>query len=326
MDQTLSTGVDYAPARKLILAELGPTAIAQLHRPLPFLDWVTIGGLPAIFAALVVALTWLDFGLLWLGCLILQGFVIQALAYATHDLFVHRRVGGHRVGYFIGVLFDCPILTRRTWYALYHLDHHAHMGTPQDPEAYKQDLDTRWKRVVCLTLPGLFLLFARLLKPAVAQSPEIAMRWLAKPTPALVRRLQRERLAVLGALGLVAVLSYWWWRPAVFGYLLPFFVVTPMASMLRLILEHAETTPGNLFHCATFYRTGRISRPAFFWDAGDCHLVHHLYPAIPFYRMGKALALMNPIFVRNGARERSFFDLLAGFFVRNEPHRAPWSR
>jgi len=26
----------------------------------------------------------------------------------------------------------------------------------------------------------------------------------------------------------------------VYGYLLPFFVVTPVASMLRLILEHAE--------------------------------------------------------------------------------------
>jgi fatty acid desaturase len=328
-DQTpvAGTGVDYAAARKLILAELGPVAIARLHRPVPLLDWLALGGLPALFALLAAALTRLDFGLPWLGCLVLQGFVIQALAYATHDLLVHRRAGGHRLGYVIGVIFDFPILTRRTWYALYHLDHHAYMGTPLDPEAYKQDLDARWKRLFCLTLPGAFLLFARRLKPATAQFPEVAMRAVATPTPALVRRLRGERLALLGAMGFVAVLSCWWWRPVVYGYLLPFFVVTPIASMLRLILEHAEITPGNLFHCATFYQTGWISRPAFFWDAGDCHLVHHLYPAIPFYRMGDALALMNPIFVRYGARERrSMLPLVAGFFLRNEPHRALWSR
>jgi hypothetical protein len=65
-----------------------------------------IGGLPAISVTLAVALTRLDFGLLWLGCLVLQGFGIQVLAYATHDLFVHRRVGRRRLGYLIGVLFD----------------------------------------------------------------------------------------------------------------------------------------------------------------------------------------------------------------------------
>ena len=74
-----------------------------------------------------------------------------------------------------------------------------------------------------------------------------------------------------------------------FGYILPLFVVLPVANALRTILEHAETNPQNLFHCATFYRTGLLTRFLFFWDAGDCHLVHHIFPNIPFYRMGKAV-------------------------------------
>ena len=43
--------------------------------------------------------------------------------------------------------------------------------------------------------------------------------------------------------------------------------------MFRLILEHAERDPANVFNCGTYYRTGIVSGPLFFWDAGDCHVV-----------------------------------------------------
>jgi fatty acid desaturase len=82
----------------------------------------------------------------------------------------------------------------------------------------------------------------------------------------------------------------------------------------------------DVYHCATFYRTGFITRPLFFWDAGDCHIVHHIYPGILFYRMGRALRLIAPILKRHGARERrSFLELLHGFFIRVEPHHTLWS-
>jgi len=43
--------------------------------------------------------------------------------------------------------------------------------------------------------------------------------------------------------------------------------------------------------------------------------------------MGEALTLIRPILLAQGARERrSLVALLYGFFVRNEPHRALWSR
>ena len=109
------------------------------------------------------------------------------------------------------------------------------------------------------------------------------------------------------------------------GFLLPLLIIAPVASVLRLILEHAEINPQNVYHCATFYRTGVISRPLFFWDAGDCHIVHHIFPTIPFYRMGKAVELVRPILQRHGARERqSLAALLYGFFILNQPHRALW--
>ena len=84
-----------------------------------------------------------------------------------------------------------------------------------------------------------------------------------------------------------------------------------------------ETNPANPLHCATYYRTGPFSRFLFFWDGGDCHLVHHLFARIPFYRMGEATELMRPYLERQGVRERrSFWSLLHGYYVRVEPHRS----
>lgn len=103
--------------------------------------------------------------------------------------------------------------------------------------------------------------------------------------------------------------------------------MTPVVSGLRTILEHSECDPKNVFHCATFYRTGYITGPLFFWDAGDCHIVHHIFPAIPFYRMPAAVKAIAPILKAHGARERrSLLDLLEGWFWRKEEHRTIWSR
>jgi len=64
----------------------------------------------------------------------------------------------------------------------------------------------------------------------------------------------------------------------------------------------------------------------FFRDAGDCHLVHHIFPNIPFYKVGKAADLFHPFLLRQGVRERrSLLALLWGYFARVEPHRALWS-
>ena len=319
---------DYVTARRLITRTLGIAAIQRIHKQDPFRDWPAIIVQPAIFTILVVALTRLSFGPLWLACFVLQGFMLQILGYTTHDLFVHRRVAGRRFGYALGVLFQLPVFYRRTWYALYHLDHHEYMGTERDTEAYKQDLDTRWKRFLCLTVVGFALARGRKLKPSHAVAPEIGKGPLKMPTdPTILRRLRRERFIVRIVAAALVPLSILWWQPVILGFVLPLLIVVPVAGMVRLILEHGEVNPKSIFNCATFYRTGLVSRLLFFWDAGDCHIVHHIYPAIPFYRMGEALALIRPILLAQGARERrSLAALLYGFFIRNEPHRTLWSR
>ena len=88
------------------------------------------------------------------------------------------------------------------------------------------------------------------------------------------------------------------------------------------MLEHFDLDRANPLWIGTFYRTGPLTRLMFWWDAGDCHLVHHFYANIPFYRVGAALRLMRPLLARAGVLEqRSLPRLLAEWFSG----RAHWS-
>lgn len=320
------TRTDYRPARQTVVRLLGRETVARFHRPIAAFDWAAVIGLPLVFIgnALVLA-TWSGWG--WFALFVVQGLLIQTFGYVVHDLFIHRRVG-RRTGYYVAAIFELPITFRLTWHELYHIDHHGSMNTRDDPEAYKQDLDTRVKRIFFLTLPGAILTMARRLKPRAPVSPHVPMAPLSSPRTYRERwQLQFERVLTCVWIGGLTVTCFLWWELPVFGYLLPMALVTPVASGFRTILEHAECSPQNVFHCATFYRTGLITRPLFFWDAGDCHIVHHIFPAIPFYRMPAAVKAVAPILKAHGARERrSLFELLRGWFWRNEEHRTIWSR
>lgn len=316
---------DFTQAKKELVDAFGKEAIVALHEPSPLLDWLTLVIHWSVFFGLVWLLGTLPpLSALWILCLVAQGFVVMAFGYVLHDFFVHRFVGGKRFSYWMGLLTGFVAYLLRTPYAETHYDHHLHTGTDPD-EAYKDDLDRRWKRLLFLTPVGYVLAFERNLRSkraGVFPAPEGAFRLHgAERKQASVER----RLLLLFWIALI-VLAVFWPRFVLLGYIVPIALVMPVANAIRTVLEHAETNPRNLFHCATFYRTGALTRLLFFWDGGDCHLVHHIFPNIPFYRMGQAVDLFRPFLVARGVRERrSLLELLRGYFLRNEPHRALWS-
>ena len=83
--------------------------------------------------------------------------------------------------------------------------------------------------------------------------------------------------------------------------------------------------PENPFHVATFYRTGPVSRLLFLWDSGDCHLIHHLYATIPYYRIGRAVTRL---YGRSCSRTASSSDARSaaslGVVRRRHAHGTPW--
>lgn len=304
-------GHHFGAVRRQLAAAIGDERLRALHRRSPMRAALQIAGTGLWLAVNAGLLARADFGWLWLAALLAQGFALQGVGYRVHEYGVHRGLGGARRSDAFGRLAACLILTPYTRYRLRHRAHHAHTGSDGD-EAYKQALDTRWKRFLYLSGPGALWL---------GRQPPL------QPGPVDAKRLRGERRGLWVFASLLAGAGLFAPRVVGLGYLLPLLTSLPLVSSLRVILEHAEADPRNPLRCGTWYRSGPISRLLFAADAGDCHVVHHLFPGIPGYRMAQALRALRPGVLAASVRERtSLLTLLALWFLRCAPHRQPWPR
>jgi fatty acid desaturase len=307
--------------RRTLRDAVGAETFRRLNRPLPWLDALTVFGLLAIFAAVMTGLARVAFGPLWLALFVFQGFVLQWFLLVSHDLFVHRGSGGEFWSWIGSIILTAPRFSLPTGYEQAHLSHHRNIGTTLDTEAYKQDLDSRGRRLLFSTVLGVKLAQAsRLGAEARRHYHEVNA-----DNVKLQRRVRIERIVMRSWLVALIPLAILFPKPVLLGYVLPTLIMLPIVNTLRIIIEHADIDPDNPFYLGTFYRTGFLSRPLFLWDSGDCHLIHHAFPHMPWYHVGEALDLMRPTLLAHGIVERtSFIELLKGWYIDNYPHRTLW--
>jgi fatty acid desaturase len=324
-------GVEYAMeppmnesvelARRVIWERLGKDRIQELHRENRLYDYTAVASAFGSFSALVACLATLPFGPLWFICLILQGFVLQIFALINHDLIMHRLVLPQPWAYRLSLMLTIPVHLSPTRYYYGHTAHHKYLGRDGDSELFKIDIDTPAKRFLYATIIGMRLAsagaFARIKRRI---SPPIV-----RPDMHEVRRhIGIENRLITVTFAISVGLAFIWPNWVFFGYLLPLIVVTPIASTLRTVLEHSEYDSSRPFQLGCFYRTTLVTRVLFFWDSGDCHCVHHLFPRVPFYRIGAALRDMRPIFLEKEMIERrSLTALLWIWFKKAYPYRSP---
>jgi fatty acid desaturase len=308
-------------ARALIARELGPDQLARLHAPNLALDLAAIFGSIALFLLLAWQLaTGSAREPLWWLCFAVQGNLVIVMGILNHDAFVHRKLLPEPFRWVVSSILAWPAQLRSALYEGQHLKHHRALGTDGDTEMHKHGVDTAWKRLVYAT-PALLAYRAIFYRSLVQQGRTAQAQ--AQPVFGGARRLRWERLTRCAIWALVVASVVWDWRWAVFGYLLPLLVVTPLLNTVRIVLEHFDLDPSNPLWVGTFYRTGPLTRVMFWWGTGDCHLVHHYYANIPFYRMPAALRLIRPIMQREGVYEhRSLARLLWQWFSASRGH---WS-
>lgn len=316
----MNAAYDLNAVRAAIKKQLGTETLRELHRESVLLDAVGVLAYWGTVVLLFILLAVLPFGPVWVFCFLLQGFALQCLGLLSHDAFIHRRIWGDRGSWVGAMISSFPVLLCPTWYLIAHRDHHVHLGTERDTETYKNNLDGIWKRVFFLTAIG-----DRLAKLGRLSKADTPMPSVLPKTEKERRRLSAERAGLAVFVFGVAGAAVLWPGWVLSGYVLPLLIVTPIASSLRVVLEHADADPDNNFHLGTYYRTGIVTRVLFVADSGDCHLVHHIFSQIPWYRMGRATRLMRSILIQEGVVERrSLPQLLVGWFVRCYPHRSLW--
>lgn len=315
----------HRDATKYIYDRLGRDVIEGLHKENRLYDALGLISIWSVFFGLMYLLGTLPFGWIWGGCFILQGFVLQILGFCSHDLFTHRKVGGPLVSRLGGIACMTPLLMSATAVTRTHLEHHRYFGTEKDSEAYKRDLDRRWVKLLFLSVPGMMLVTSRkLCRQAINE--HAYMGTARYKDQDVINKIKTEHHIVIIFLISMIGFSFVWPSYILMGYFLPLLLVLPLASTSRTLLEHADVQDDNPFNSSTNYKTGLISRLLFFWDSGDCHIVHHFFPSIPFYRIGEALKLISPIFEEKGAIEqKSFAKILFRWFVENKAHGTNWN-
>ncbi len=310
-----------APVAREIAREVGVDAMRALHRRSPVLDAFAFVGVWSTVIGLFVTLGTMRVGIAWVALFSLQGLALQCLGFLAHDLFVHRRVGGDRAAWWLANACLVPLLFGAAAYARSHADHHRHLGGEQDGEAYKEDLDRRWVKLLFLLGPGSLAVSARVFRhsrPAPCPPPA--------PSPEIAARLRLENILIAGFVLVVIVAAVIDPRLVLGGFVLPLSITLPIASTIRVVLEHGEMDRANPYHVATCYTAGPLTGGLFLWSVGDGHLIHHLFPGIPFYRLRRARRLMLPILLRHGVvRRTSLLRLLFGWFVENRRHATRWT-
>ncbi|GGL16585.1 hypothetical protein Sme01_36650 [Sphaerisporangium melleum] len=221
---------------------------------------------------------------------IAAGVVILAAMYThavelQHQCLHHSaflRPWQHRL---VGVPLGIPLLVVYSHYRLRHLQHHRHLGTPQDTEFF--GFDTRAPLTVSHLVRGL-LDYRRLASVLWEVALAATGRWTYRYgpiSPGMRRRAVTEHL-VLGAVVLTAI------GAALAGYgqyplrlwVLPLVLAVPMHFLVELP-EHVlcDTATTDVLRNTRSIRGSRLS--TWFTNGNNLHIEHHAAMSVPINRL-----------------------------------------
>jgi fatty acid desaturase len=309
--------------RQDLRGQLGDEVINGVHKPIPWLDTAAIlltittyGAVMTIFG--VTSLDWFSTA----GLVLFQAWLVSTMSLLGHDIAVHRRNWNRPIDRMIGALLFIPSTIQFSQYRVGHFRHHAFLGTANDPEVYKQDLRTRSRKLLFATAIG--FKFASSGKWASEQREGYSNMVGAEANERRAAKVEFFMLLIF--LSLITLLSHIVsWKIGIFGFIIPTLVLAPMMNSFRIILEHANVDPSNNYWLATPYKTGWFTQLLFVADSGDCHLLHHVFPRVPWYRMPALARAAKPYFEAKGVKySTSYSELIYGWFVANFAHRTRW--
>jgi len=270
----------------------------------------------AVLAASVAGSAWFDRWYLWLPCAIVSGFTIFGFTILLHEV-VHNAVvaGKPAVNRVLGWLYAFPSGISRGQFTRWHLDHHAQLGDSlADPKRHhlSPKRNARWLKALYPT-PALFFIYFR-----------AAARETATYPAELRARIRRERLVTIGGqlaiLGALIALAGPWLAFKV--YMVPYFLVFPVAFVLNRLGQHYDIDPTDPARWST------LMAPSRFWDFfylwSTYHLEHHYFPGVPFYNLRALHLRLRPFFAERGMVTTTYRRLLWQWFVENRPPHADW--
>ena len=240
---------------------------------------------------------------------IAAGFVINSFVtyawYTVHHDATHKAISGRNprwrgIEATCGLVAGVALQLEFSSYARNHLRHHAHTNTSADPDLMVKG--PMWQLPIKWAVGNIFMFVGAM--PGGQKLTERIVAKLGVPIPAAETerdKSDRARLLWLVRIELVVLLAtipFGWFWPAFLLWWLPSRVGVLYLSILFQWLPHFP------FDRTDRFGATRINRfPGSTWVLlqQDRHLIHHLYPQIPWYRYRAAFRELRPLLESNGA-------------------------
>lgn len=254
---------------------------------------------------------------IWIPAAVVSGWTLFNFTVLLHEV-VHRAVfngSRPRAERALAILYAIPSGISSLQFTRWHLTHHAELGdSDADPKRHylSPRRNRRWYKALYFT-PVLFPIYFR-----------AAARETAIYPPNLRRRIARERLATillhLAILG--GILAAGGAAVSARVYLVPYFLVFPVAFALNRLGQHYAIDPEDPA------KWGTLLRPSRWWDFwylySQYHLEHHYFTGVPFYNLRKLHFALRPFFDSIGWKPVGYGRLLYGWFVENQAPHTDW--
>jgi beta-carotene hydroxylase len=284
---------------------LDQTALTRRHSG--FVAWPTV----VLFAGLLVGFVlaaigwWAGVLSLWVGCAI--NTVIVYVLFTVHHDATHKAISGRLPRWrwldaACGTVAGAALQLSYRGFSGEHLRHHAHTNDPlRDPDAAVVGpiwtVPLKWVAAVVLRTLSSLPFGGRLEAKVMAR---FAPAELPAPNDRIKREMRRSRRAVqIGTAVLIASIPLGLFVPVFLLWWLPSRLAGLPLMVLFSWLPHVPFDSTARFH-NTRINTFRGSTWLLLHQ--DRHLIHHLYPSVPWYRYQALFQDLRPLLEAEGAR------------------------
>ena len=326
---TSAAGSGNASARRILsAAELAPlTELSHLRSLAAVAQTVGVIALAIAFGVWVWPSPWVVVSIVVIG---VQQHALFILAHeAAHYRLLRGRAANDAIGRAIGMVGAISMCT----YRVIHRLHHNNLYTDEDPDTaihggYPRGTAYLWKKlaqdIVGWNAWKTFAYFFG--APALNDQTQRAARPLDDTSPQLRRsaRIDRWFVVAFQLLAPLACFALGGWRGlaqyAAF-WLVPMLTILQPILRLRAICEHGATTDfSSPLTAARSNRTGGsaanvLGRALLFPHHVNYHLEHHLYPAVPHYRLPRLHRLLAEKGALDGAEVRDLGETFGLIFA-----------
>ena len=307
-----------AAAFRADLASAVPKALVRdWHRREPARHFAVAARQFALLGLVTWALVEFTHPAIWMPLAVVQGFTVFNFTVLLHEVVHHAVFAGRRprLDRLLGYAYAIPSGISASQFTRWHLDHHAELGSSEDDPKRRHlspKINARWLKLLYCT-PALFPIYFRAARRETANYDEGLRRTIAR----------ERRVSIAAHLTALALLAWFFgWGAAARAYLVPVFVVFPIAFTLNRLGQHYSIDPQDPAGWST------LMRGHWFWDTAflnsNYHLEHHYFPGVPFYRLPEVQRALAPYYERKGLPWRTYGQLVRGWFVDNRAPHTDW--